>query len=112
MKLNKGRKHSEEHKKNISNSLKGKFLNIQHPRWVGGSRSYFSLIAKKTMEKYLQRDLKFGEVVHHLDYNWKNNNINNLYLFNTKSEHTKYHRYLHSIVKEMIGLTGVKLKCL
>jgi hypothetical protein len=43
------------------------------------------------MEQKLGRELNDEEVVHHKDNNVKNNNINNLELFSSKSEHLKYH---------------------
>lgn len=43
------------------------------------------------MEKKLGRFLKENEVVHHIDFNKKNNLVNNLMLFKSQSEHKKYH---------------------
>lgn len=43
------------------------------------------------MEKELGRELLDDEVVHHKDNNKLNNNINNLELFESKSEHLKFH---------------------
>ncbi len=43
------------------------------------------------MEEHLGRKLRKEEVVHHIDGNKSNNDINNLMLFPTKSVHTKYH---------------------
>lgn len=43
------------------------------------------------MEQHLGRKLKKGEVVHHIDGNKTNNNINNLQLMTAK-EHSKMHR--------------------
>lgn len=42
------------------------------------------------MEKYLWRKLKKDEVIHHIDWNKQNNNINNLQVM-TKSEHSRLH---------------------
>jgi hypothetical protein len=42
------------------------------------------------MEKHLGRYLTKNEVVHHIDGNIKNNDINNLQLFKNHGEHTKY----------------------
>ena len=43
-------------------------------------------------EIMLQRELKRGEVVHHEDRNRKNNNIKNLKVFKTNSDHAAYHQ--------------------
>ena len=43
------------------------------------------------MEQFLGRKLESKEEVHHIDGNKANNNIDNLKLFSSKSEHLKYH---------------------
>ncbi len=43
------------------------------------------------MEEFLGRYLKPEEVVHHIDNNKENNDIENLMLFKNIGEHTKYH---------------------
>lgn len=53
----------------------------------GNSRKEHILV----MEKYLGRKLNKGEVVHHIDGNKTNNDINNLKLMTAK-EHSKMHR--------------------
>ena len=54
--------------------------------WRQGMR-----IARKVMEAHLGRELKAGEVVHHEDLDNTNNNIDNLILFVSQSEHLRYH---------------------
>lgn len=44
-------------------------------------------------EEKLGRYLKDGEVVHHRDENKMNNNPDNIIVFCSKSEHTKFHRF-------------------
>ena len=46
------------------------------------------------MEKFLGRKLKPNEYVHHIDFNKTNNNIENLFLFNSNEEHILYHAYI------------------
>ena len=46
---------------------------------------------RKVMEKHLGRELIKGEVVHHIDKNRKNNDIDNLILFSTKEAHARFH---------------------
>ena len=43
------------------------------------------------MEKLLGRKLRKEEVVHHIDGNKLNNDIDNLELFESKSEHLRFH---------------------
>lgn len=43
------------------------------------------------VEKYIGRKLNKTEVVHHLDENKQNNKIENLMLFESNSEHQKFH---------------------
>jgi len=67
------------------------------------------------MEKHLERKLTKKEIVHHIDGNKSNNNIDNLMLFPTKKAHTKFH-YLQGDLKLKAGsnkkeLINGKLKC-
>lgn len=50
-------------------------------------------------EKKLGRYLKTGEVVHHLDENKTNNNPDNLIVFRTLADHSRFHKI--GIMKEM-----------
>ena len=52
---------------------------------------------RKIMEDYLGRKLDYNEVVHHIDENKSNNNIENLRLM-TRAEHTKVHTKKKSYV--------------
>lgn len=58
--------------------FKFKDTNISVHRWM--------------MEKKLGRKLRRGEVVHHIDGNKLNNNINNLMLFSSQTKHYAYHK--------------------
>lgn len=53
-----------------------------------------SRIYQTIMKNFLGRDLKQDEVVHHIDFNRKNNDINNLFLFDTSRVHAFYHGYI------------------
>lgn len=56
--------------------------------------------ARLVIEKNLGRYLDPEEVVHHIDGDVTNNDINNLMLFENKSEHTKYHWKLRKLKKK------------
>ena len=55
------------------------------------------------MEKHLGRYLTKKEIIHHLDFNKANNNINNLHLFHSNKEHSIYHAFLIKIVRSFIA---------
>ena len=46
---------------------------------------------RKIVELYIKRKLKTFEVIHHLDGNKKNNQIENLMLFFNQSKHKSFH---------------------
>ena len=86
-------------KKSQESYKKGK----EHPSWKGGSDCYYRKEARKIMEKHIGRKLRKGEIVHHLDYNPKNNDIDNLHLFPDAFEHNIYHRMLKSFINNELG---------
>jgi len=86
-----GKKLSEEHKKKIgegvSRALKGKYIGEKSWNWKGGiSFEPYSIDWTKTLKKQIrERDKyicqlcgKYGNVVHHVDYNKLNCNPDNL----------------------------------
>lgn len=88
-----GKERYEETKKKISKKQKGKphlwaqgKLNV---KWKG-SRSWYCREARKILSIKLKRKIKSTEIVHHIDGNWKNNNLKNLFITN-RSEHVKIH---------------------
>jgi len=91
-----GKKQSEVTKKKIGLATSGK----NHWKWKGGMRGYYQNIARETMGTFLNRKIKSNEYVHHLDFNYKNNDINNLHLFDSLGKHTAYHCNLRRIVKQ------------
>lgn len=67
---------------------------------VTGTRARRKLEHTDVMEKHLGRELNKYEVIHHIDGNKLNNNIDNLFLTNA-SEHRKLHRDLEYIALKL-----------
>jgi hypothetical protein len=62
------------------------------------------------MSNYLGRPLRDDEIVHHLDENKQNNNIENLVLM-TSADHTRLHTKDREFVRDEKGrITGIKQK--
>lgn len=58
---------------------------------------YYGRLAHRVVaEKILGRPLKENEVVHHMDFNRRNNNENNLMIFASNADHNRYHGQLRS----------------
>lgn len=102
----KGHRHSQTTLKKISNKLIGRFLGSKSPTWKGGRviRSGYIMISimgkyirehRLVMEKHLGRFLRPKEVVHHIDGDRANNQLNNLMLFSNSSAHRKVHSKSH-----------------
>lgn len=106
----KGQHLSEETKRKLSISKKGKFIGAENPNWKGGvvldrgrkliyspSHPRPSMFGTHVyeyvliVEKHIGRYLVNGEVVHHIDGNVENNLLENLQL-TTQSEHIKLHK--------------------
>ena len=58
------------------------------------SKYYGRLAHRVAAERKIGRQLESGEVVHHLDFNGKNNELWNLMVFKNHSDHCKYHMQL------------------
>ncbi len=107
---NAGKPHSQEVRDKISSNRKGKAVGAKNPRWSGGIKIHahgYRLIAspehpfkdkqgyvrehRLVMEKHIGRYLESTEDVHHLDGDKTNNNVSNLELFASRSEHIRKH---------------------
>ena len=53
----------------------------------GNSKTFFRQESHQIIEKSIGRKLSPGEVVHHIDGNFKNNSIKNLKVFASQKEH-------------------------
>jgi hypothetical protein len=116
-----GQKYSDEHKKNISRRLrevnnggirlnqgrgyKQLIVDDYHPRKKNRKGGNYIFEHILVMEKYLGRFLENHEIVHHIDKDKQNNNIENLYLFsgNTNKESSRMHNAAHESL-EQIGV--------
>ena len=65
-------------------------------KFKDGNREHRSRTYQDIMEIHLGRKLTEDEVVHHLDFNRNNNDISNLFLFETEHKHALYHGYIKS----------------
>jgi len=105
-----GKKLSDKHCIGIAQSKYGKRKDLCN-RWKGGrhlhQRGYmlvyweytgyyksprYKMEHRLVMEEHLGRPLGKEEIVHHINGNKIDNRLENLMLFNNKSEHVKYHR--------------------
>lgn len=80
-------------------------IQIHSPTHQNKDSDGYMMEHRLVMEQKLGRLLSSDEIVHHLDHQQNNNSINNLHLFDNKSEHTKYHRMLTNLVTEEIKQT-------
>lgn len=106
----------ENKKKNIPGGLKKWWLYLKGRsgerchNWKGGwitSNGYHHMLINNkkvlkhrlVMEEHLGRKLSETETVHHIDGDKLNNNIDNLRLFQSKSEHAKFHSNVRRITE-------------
>lgn len=75
-----------------------------------GRKDGYKLEHHMVIEDHIGRSIKKGEVVHHIDGDKLNNNIENLYLFESVSKHRQSHNSLEDIAMQMVkdGLIGFK----
>ena len=59
-------------------------------RWIKLTNNNWIAEHRYVVEKYIERKLKRTEIVHHIDGNKLNNNLENLYVFHNKESHTAF----------------------
>lgn len=62
------------------------------------------------MENHLNRKLKKGESIHHIDVDKQNNNINNLCIYTNEQDHKNMHKSLEKIGVDLLKLGLVKFE--
>ena len=93
----------------VRNRMRRNKLGTYNPNWNGGRKTksgYFQVLSpshpfadsrgyvqehRLNVEKKIGRYLTPEEVVHHIDFNRGNNNIDNLMLFESDKAHQKFH---------------------
>lgn len=84
------------------------YIGEKHPRWNGGksthsggyltvriSQGVYRLAHRIIYEKHIGRKLKKCEVVHHIDGNKKNNNVDNLQIMSNGQHHSHHAKLLY-----------------
>ena len=73
----------------------GKYVDVNgYMRTKVGGLGRYKLDHHSIVEDFIKRPLKNKEIIHHINFDRMDNRIDNLYLFRTKAQHTKYHRFL------------------
>lgn len=84
--------------KGKNNPLYG-MMGEKNPRWKdGGSRGYWQRKSREVWEKYHNRKIPKGYLIHHKDEDWTNIDPKNLELI-SRSRHPKWHAQLRRLKK-------------
>ena len=125
MKANKTSFKKGEHFSPKTEFKKGQYLGINHPRWKNGekiSTQGYTLLnqpshpkadkhgyvkrANLIVEKHINRFLKKGELVHHVNKNRLYDNPMNLICFINQSAHIRFHHNPHNVKPREIIFDG------
>lgn len=68
-------------------------------------KSFGRHVHRRVAEQMLERKLRKGEVVHHIDGNKRNNNPNNLTVFESQAEHARWHGEHKEVMPHAIQAT-------
>jgi hypothetical protein len=96
--------HNIGRKRHKSNSWKGGktithgYVYVYHPNHPNSTINGYVLESKYFMSKTIGRAIKNNEIIHHIDGNIKNNNLENLQLM-SRSEHAMWHGKRHNNLK-------------
>ena len=94
-------------KKCMGLSYRRRGMKKRNPALIDSNGRY---LHRLIMEKKLKRKLLPTERVHHIDMNNKNNNLDNLYLYNNESNHQKGHHTLSKLVSYLLLKGIIKFK--
>jgi hypothetical protein len=97
-----GKHHSKESRQKISLNRKGtsswnKSLTLRKGKYKNNQESHLIWTAQKENLSYVPK----GFVLHHLDFNTSNNNLNNLFLM-TNKDHSAYHNQASKLLRGLI----------
>ena len=81
---------------------------LSHGYYRFGKRG--QALHRKIYENYIGRKLKPSEVVHHINFIKTDNRIENLYLYSSKSEHTRQHQKYRKLLKELGSPENIRFK--
>ena len=73
----------------------GGYIKVRDPLNVMADNRGYVWEHRLVMAQHLGRSLDRSEVVHHIDDNKSNNDLSNLMLFKTQSEHIAHHRRIN-----------------
>ena len=63
-----------------------------------------TLFTNPDVIQYVTTNTDIGETVHHIDGDTENNNIENLYVFRTGSEHVSFHSIINRWARELMSM--------
>jgi len=84
----------------------GGYVEILDKNNSSSNKQGYILEHRLIMEKSLGRKLSSTEIVHHIDGNKKNNNIDNLMLCKDRKEHNRIHKLAYDFIVKIGKLKG------
>jgi len=94
----------------LNNSFRNMFITTQgyvslyKPNHESSQKTGYIFEHRYIIDKILNRRLNSKEQIHHKDLNKRNNDINNLVLFENSACHNKFHFYIYQYVLERFGI--------
>lgn len=67
------------------------YIEIHCPNHPNSNRERYVLEHRLVVEQFIERYLKPNEIIHHIDEDKTNNDIDNLMIFKSTTEHLKFH---------------------
>jgi len=118
----KGKQHTQETKRKLSLAMVGKthrkennrisdghgYIFVYRPQHPLSNSQGYMREHRLVMEKHLGRQLNRKEVIHHIDRNKRNNQLDNLILFENNKDHYAFHWNLINYIIEKFGFQIIK----